>query len=329
MKQTKIGFRLINERKNGGSVSMKKFLCVLLCLTLLLGVMPALAADVSPVMQVTKCNSYVSLRTSPDTKSARIVKVHLGELVTYCESASNGFVKCTFDGQTGYILAKYLKTTTYPSYADVLPNQQVVNCNSWVSLRQTPDTSSIRLAKVPLGATVQGCVRDGQFVQCSYKGQTGYILSHYLKNASSSSIPSGDDLNGEARVVKCSKYVSLRQSPDTSAKRLVKVPLGAYVIAKGSASNGFVKVEYKGQTGYILGTYLKKTNTGNVALADQRVVNCDSWVSLRMSPSTSSIRLLKVPLGAKVTDCVKNGAFVKCTYKGQTGYILAKYLTKA
>ena len=101
------------------------------------------------------------------------------------------------------------------------------------------------------------------------------------------------------------------------------------MIAKGSASNGFIKAEYKGQTGYILGTYLKKSNTGNVALADQKVTGCESWVSLRETASTYSARLIKVPLGAKVTDCVKNGAFVRCTYKGQTGYILAKYLTKA
>ena len=133
---------------------MKKFLCVFLCLSMMLCVLPAFAAGVSPVMQVTKCNSYVSLRVSPDTKSARLVKVHLGELVTDCESASNGFVKCTFDGQTGYILEKYLKTTTEPSDAKVLPNQQVTKCTSWVSLRKEADTSSERLAKVPLGATV-------------------------------------------------------------------------------------------------------------------------------------------------------------------------------
>ena len=294
---------------------MKKFLCVFLCLSMMLCVLPAFAAGVSPVMQVTKCNSYVSLRVSPDTKSTRLVKVHLGELVTGCESASNGFVKCTFDGQTGYILEKYLKTTTEPSDAKVLPNQQVTKCTSWVSLRKEADTSSERLAKVPLGATVKSCVLTGSFVKCTYGGKTGYILAKYLKDASST--PAAD-LTGEARVINCTTYVSLRATPDTSATRLNKVPLGAYVIAQGAAS-----------TGYILGNYLKKTNTGNVALADQKVTGCESWVSLRETASTSAYRIVKVPLGAKVTDCVKNGSFVHCTYKGQTGYILAKYLTKA
>ncbi|MBR4235679.1 MAG: SH3 domain-containing protein [Clostridia bacterium] len=308
---------------------MKKFLCVFLCLSFMLGIMPAFATGVSPVMQVANCNSYVSLREYADSKSTRLVKVHLGELVTKCESASNGFVKCVFDGQTGYILEKYLKTTSEPSDAKVLPNQQVTKCTSWVSLRKDADTSSARLAKVPLGATVKGCVLVGNFVKCSYGGQTGYILAKYLKNASSSTAPAAEGITGEARVVNCASFVSLRKTPDTSAPRLDKVPLGAYVIAKGSASNGFIKAEYKGQEGYILSTYLKKSNTGNIALADQRVTGCESWVSLRESPSTSAFRLDKVPLGATVTDCVKNGSFVKCTYKGQTGYILAKYLKNA
>ena len=306
---------------------MKKFLCVFLCLSLMLGILPAFASGVSPVMQVVKCNTYVSLRASASTSATRLVKVQLGELVTDCESASNGFVKCTFDGQTGYILAKYLQTTSEPADAIVLPNQQVTKCNSWVSLRKYADTSSERLAKIPLGATVRSCVVAGKFVKCTYGGKTGYVLAGYLKNASSSSA-SSEDLIGEARVVNCASFVSLRATPDTSAKRLDKVPLGAYVIAKGSASNGFVKAEYKGQTGYILASYLKKSSTGNVALTDQMVTGCESWVSLRATPSTSANRLAKVPLGAKVTDCVKNGSFVKCTYKGQTGYILAKYLTK-
>lgn len=308
---------------------MKKVLCIIICLSLMLVIMPAFAAGVSPVMQVTKCNSYVSLRANNSTSSPRLVKVHLGELVSNCESASNGFVKCTFDGQTGYILEKYLKTTSEPAYAHVLPNQQVTKCSYWVSLRKYPDTSAVRLEKVPLGATVVGCVLEGSFIKCTYNGKTGYILAQYLKNAYDDSDSSSDNLTGEACVINCISYVSLRKTPDTSAKRLDKVPLGAYVIAKGSASNGFIKVEYKGRTGYILGAYLMKSYTGNVALADQRVTGCESWVSLRETPSTSANRLNIVPLGAKVTDCVKNGSFVKCTYKGMTGYILAKYLTNA
>ena len=60
------------------------------------------------------------------------------------------------------------------------------------------------------------------------------------------------------------------------------------------------------------------------------VVNCEEWVSLRSGPSTSASRLAKVPLGEVVFECSRvGGDFIYCTYEGQRGYILAKYLEPA
>lgn len=65
------------------------------------------------------------------------------------------------------------------------------------------------------------------------------------------------------------------------------------------------------------------------SLGTLRVCNCEEWVSLRKKPKTSSDRLVKVPLGALVTDCVReNDEFIYCTYEGKNGYILAEYLEK-
>lgn len=65
--------------------------------------------------------------------------------------------------------------------ADVSPVMRVVNCQEWVSLRLSPDTSSKRLAKVYLGELVTGCAEgpDG-FIFCEYGGTAGYILGQYL-----------------------------------------------------------------------------------------------------------------------------------------------------
>ncbi|MBR5257685.1 MAG: hypothetical protein IKV51_01920, partial [Clostridia bacterium] len=65
-------------------------------------------------------------------------------------------------------------------------------------------------------------------------------------------------------------------------------------------------------------------------LVNQMVTVVNEWASLRKSPSTSSERLIKVPLYAIVTSCTGPvDGFVRCTYKGKTGSILAKYLKKA
>lgn len=64
------------------------------------------------------------------------------------------------------------------------PNMRVVNCRSFVSLREQRSASSKRLAKVPLGALVLAFPEAGEqggFIYCVYQGQEGFILSEYLQ----------------------------------------------------------------------------------------------------------------------------------------------------
>ena len=62
-------------------------------------------------------------------------------------------------------------------------------------------------------------------------------------------------------------------------------------------------------------------------IGNMEVVNCSEWVSLREEPSTRSERLVKVSLGAIVSNCQQvNDAWIYAEYDGYSGYILAKYL---
>jgi len=57
------------------------------------------------------------------------------------------------------------------------------------------------------------------------------------------------------------------------------------------------------------------------------VVNCNEWVSLREEPSTKSQRLVKVSLGAIVSNCRQvNHEWIYAEYDGYSGYILTEYL---
>ena len=251
---------------------MKRIICIALFLALLLSMVPAMADEVSEVMQVVKCSDYVSLRETPDTKAKRLAKVHLGEYVIYCTEAENGFVHCTWDGKSGYILAKYLKTTPlWVAEDEILPNQMVYKCTEYVSLRKMPDTKSERLIKVPLGAVVTGCTRyNEEFIHCSYKGKNGFIQAKYLKKADYSKVvtnptptpkPSGTPkvypaLPYYMEVINCQQNVTLRASASTDAKALAYVPLGAVVEGCVQVSDRFVQCTYNGQAGYILINYL-------------------------------------------------------------------------
>ncbi len=63
---------------------------------------------------------------------------------------------------------------------------------------------------------------------------------------------------GAHRVVWCKEYISLREKPFKTSKRLKEIPLGAIVYnVKEIRSATFYQVEYDGVTGYALKGYLK------------------------------------------------------------------------
>lgn len=112
----------------------------------------------------------------------------------------DGYAIAYEDGEYGYVDASYIdwgeglkkgsgnnKIGTYPDqrYSNwqlsYIGEYYVANCEEWVSLREHADTSSTRLAKVPLGAKVIN-VYDTifDFYLCDYNGEMGFILKEYL-----------------------------------------------------------------------------------------------------------------------------------------------------
>lgn len=62
---------------------------------------------------------------------------------------------------------------------------------------------------------------------------------------------------GNMEVVNCNEWVSLRELPSTSSKRLMKVYLGAVVNNCQQFGDDWIYAEYDGKGGYILAKYLQ------------------------------------------------------------------------
>ncbi len=141
----------------------------------------------------------------------------------------------------------------YWSASDYSGTMYVHGCRVSVSLRAAPSTSSTALLQIPREAEVWCEPYNSQFARVCYHGVWGYVLTEYLDFETE-----GDTWN-YWWVVNCSEWVSLRAAPSTSASVLVRVPLGARVLADGGAvCNGFRQAEYNGKTGYILARYLSR-----------------------------------------------------------------------
>ncbi len=225
----------------------------------------------------------------------------------------------------------------YNAYDNLLGAMEIVNCQSWASLRLYPDSTSARLAKVPLGSTVINCYyQDDRFTYCEYNGIGGYILN---SNLSFIYGPVGyeypaDNYLGNMQIVNCQAYASLRDYPSTSGNLLMRVPLGEIVTNVFYQDERFSYCIYNGVEGYILNNNLSWVSGGSSASAydstwigDAWIVNCLSYASLRELPDTAAYRLAKVPLGALVTDCYYvNDRFACVTWNGVVGYVLVDNL---
>ena len=147
---------------------------------------------------------------------------------------------------------------------------------------------------------------------------------------------------GTMTVVNCKNWVTLREEASPKAHAVTRIPLGGNVDAY--AYNGkFAECYYNGMHGYVLLDYLsdgyardyqryeygdsleQNTDYDN-SLGYKRVVNCDSWVTLRASASTEAATVARIPRGARVEAYKYNGKFAECYYKGMHGYVLNKYL---
>lgn len=147
---------------------------------------------------------------------------------------------------------------------------------------------------------------------------------------------------GTMTVVNCDNWVTLREKPSTSADTVTRIPYGESVDAYYYNSE-FTECYYFGLHGYILSKYLSGGHERNYQRYEygdsteqntdydnyqgmMRIINCDSWVTLRSSPSTHATAVARIPLGEYVEAYKYDSQFSECYYKGMHGYVLNKYL---
>lgn len=213
-------------------------------------------------MEVVNCSSWTSLRSYPDTAAPRLARVPLGAVVTNCYYQDEKYTYCEFNGVGGYILNSNLSFIyghgpygyEY-SEADYVGNCQIVNCASYAVLRDYPSTSANQLVRVPLGEIVTNVFyQDERFCYCIYNGIEGYILRNNLSWVSGGTDATAYDSTwiGNAYIVNCGSWASLRELPDTASYRLAKVPLGELVTDCYYVNDRFACCTWNGITGYVL-----------------------------------------------------------------------------
>ena len=164
----------------------------------------------------------------------------------------DGNITYLYNGQYSYsgVVGENVQTN-----ASTYQTMYVVNCNESITLRTSPSTQAAEICQIPLGAAVSFISgAENGFYEISYLGNTGYALASYLSYEQ----PLQQQTTYQTmRVVNCNESITLRTSPSTQAAEICQIPLGAVVSYIEPAANGFYRVTYLGQTGYVLASYLE------------------------------------------------------------------------
>jgi len=185
---------------------------------------------------------------------------------------------------------------------DYMGSWTVAFCDEWVSLRARPDKNSERLLKVPKWADVEAYYYDGNWFECIYNGQRGYISRDYLTDRPGKfpDYPGNEDYQNND--------IHSEYTDDSIAGYDTDYYTGTW--EAGNYPDEYVD---DWQLDYI-GEYY--------------VVNCNEWVSLWEHADDTSTRLKQVPLGALVMDCYDTVFdYYLCMYDGAYGFIRKQYLS--
>ena len=124
---------------------------------------------------------------------------------------------------------------------------------------------------------------------------------------------------GNMEVVNCNEWVSLREQPDTTAKRLVKVSLGAIVSNCEQLNEEWIYVEYDGYSGYILAQYLEPSDN-RLTFSAMMVTILDGAPLYATIDSTESIGV--IPANTIVRNCcIMDNDRIYVEWGGRCGFV--------
>jgi len=131
---------------------------------------------------------------------------------------------------------------------------------------------------------------------------------------------------GSMEVVNCEHWVSLREKPNTGAKRLARVSLGALVSDAQEHDEKWMYVQHDGKRGYILSEYLAPSASGSANSA--MLVSGTQRGAAFYSAADRQHLLGYIPENAIVRGAIPYGEdMVYVEYAGRCGFVSAAEVT--
>lgn len=121
--------------------------------------------------------------------------------------------------------------------------------------------------------------------------------------------------------------VNVRSSDSEQADRLGKVSGGTRVEVQEVRVNGWTKIVFEGQDGYIKSEYLQMEESAG-GLETIGTVTATTNINVRSAASETADRLGMLPGGESLELIANENGWCKVNYNGQVGYVKADYVTQ-
>ncbi|HSQ89449.1 SH3 domain-containing protein [Romboutsia sp.] len=235
-------------------------------------------ADEDNIQQInieyrTMTANSVNFRKGPSTSYESMGKLNKGYQVEYI-GKSGRWVNVKYNGKVGYVYGDYVSTSsndnTENSNSDnAIKSTKVVNGNS-VNFRKGPSTSYSSMGKLNKGTEVGFISESNGWSKISYNGSIGYMSSQYVSNKSENPDQPSDNTDNTIKSTKVvnGNSVNFRKGPSTSYSSMGKLNKGTEVEFI-SQSNGWSKISYNGNIGYMSSQYLSDKISSNLPSSEK------------------------------------------------------------
>ena len=213
-----------------------------------------------------------------------------------------------------------------------------VTASAGLNVRKGPGTENAKLGALTKGTKVQYYSETNGWLQIKYAGQTGYISKQYTSVTQSStggsSSSSSSSASGKVQVT--ASALNVRAGAGTGYKILGTLSNGK-VVSYSSESNGWLRISYNGQTGWISKKYTKaasgSSNSGSsgsgssTTKTETRYVTASS-LNVRSGAGTSYSVVGSLSRGASVSVYSTSGNWSQIAYNSGKAWVCNDYLSK-
>ncbi|MCA1318798.1 SH3 domain-containing protein [Bacillus tianshenii] len=198
----------------------------------------------------------LNIRSEPSTQSKVLGTLSNGTVVDVL-SQKSGWLKISFEGETGWIHSDYADLHT--DSGNEAPSKKKGSSSATISVsglnvRNEPNLNGKIIDQISQGTDVTIISERNNWCEIEYaNGNTGWVAGWFLERKSLSANPGNGNVTGDGSIIILDNGTNIRSEPSTTAKVVYRANEGETFSIKG-LENDWYKIELSdGTTAYVAG----------------------------------------------------------------------------